>query len=347
MQVDAHVTVGGLRVASVRAGAGTGRTLYLHRDRLGSVVATTLAGGMPGATYRYGAHGALEGATSDSGDGTSELGYSGALRLSGGLLLMGARVYHPRMRTFLEPDPLEPFNYNYAGGDPVNRVDETGMLEDSHVEPNYQNTPKEPPATPGVDVFCDETGHCYPINEVIPVGGDRDSAAGGGTAGRAREYTLGANDTTRGHSFQRAGMLGDLGRVAGVGATVNVAMRRITGGRFGLREAAAVAAQVLFTVGAMALIPATAPVMAIVAAGSIVGGLGYIVGAVIAGDAVSLPGVLISAAGGALGAFAPALVAASARSATTPLTGFVRSTFEVGWGVESGFATAAALLPAQ
>jgi hypothetical protein len=117
VQVDVHVAVGGLRVASVRSGAGTGRTVYLHRDRLGSVVATTLAGGLRGASYRWDAYGALEGATSDTGDAKSELGYTGALRLSGGLAVMGVRIYHAGLRTFLEPDPLEPFKYDYAGGD--------------------------------------------------------------------------------------------------------------------------------------------------------------------------------------------------------------------------------------
>lgn len=135
LQADVHVAVNGTRVASVRVGASP-RTQYLHRDRLTSVVATTLAGGVRGASYRYTAHGALEAASGDAGDAASELGYAGALRLSGGLLLMGARVYDPGMRVFLQTDPLSPNDYTYAAGDPINKWDPTGM------------EPREAPAGP-------------------------------------------------------------------------------------------------------------------------------------------------------------------------------------------------------
>jgi RHS repeat-associated protein len=165
VQVDAHVTVGGLRVASVRSGAGTGRTVYLHRDRLGSVVATTLAGGLRGASYRWDAYGALEGATSDTGDAKSELGYTGALRLSGGLAVMGVRIYHAGLRTFLEPDPLEPFKYDYAGGDPINRVDPTGM-EDYHVTENYPGSSRTMNTPPPV-ITCAQNGGCTEGIDVV------------------------------------------------------------------------------------------------------------------------------------------------------------------------------------
>ena len=127
LSVDVHMTVGGQRMASVRIGAGP-RTLYLHRDRVTSVVATTLAGGVAGASYRYAAHGAVEVAVGDAGTTASELGYAGALRLSGGLLWMGARVYNPALKVFMQPDPLAPFDYTYAAGDPINKWDPTGMV---------------------------------------------------------------------------------------------------------------------------------------------------------------------------------------------------------------------------
>jgi len=132
--VDAHLIVGAKRIGSVRLGAAP-RTVYLHRDRLGSVVATTLAGGQAGASYRYGVYGATEVALGDAGNAASELGYAGALRLSGGLLLMGARVYHPGMKTFLQTDPLTPYAYRYTSGDPVNFVDPTGMSESDQQGP--------------------------------------------------------------------------------------------------------------------------------------------------------------------------------------------------------------------
>jgi len=126
LKADVHVEVNGQRVASVRVGA-TPRTLFLHRDRLTSVVATSLAGRVAGASYRYMPHGAVEATSGDTGDAASELGYAGALRLSGGLLWMGARVYDPALKIFLQPDPLAPHTYAYADGDPINKWDPTGL----------------------------------------------------------------------------------------------------------------------------------------------------------------------------------------------------------------------------
>ncbi len=147
--VDLHLEVNGGRVASVRVGASP-RTLYLHRDRLTSVVETSLSGGVPGASYRYGAHGALTSASGDAGAAESELGYAGAVRLTGGLLLMGARVYDPALKIFLQPDPLAPHSYTYAGGDPINRWDPTG-LEDLEVDPatakKKEDKSKAPPGS--------------------------------------------------------------------------------------------------------------------------------------------------------------------------------------------------------
>ncbi len=140
--VDVHVTLGTRRIASVRVyPTSAPRTLYYYRDRLGSVVATTLGGGRAGASYRYSAYGVLEVAVGESSDSASEIGYTGALKLSGGLLSIGARVYNPALKIWMQPDPLEPFKYDYAGGDPVNRIDPTGT-EDVAM-----------PATPSVGEF--------------------------------------------------------------------------------------------------------------------------------------------------------------------------------------------------
>ncbi len=127
VNVDVHLVVGGRRVVSIQAlQAGIGRALYYYRDRLGSVVATSTTGGVPGATYRYDAYGDLTTAQGDSGGSASELGFTGKLRLSKGLYLMGNRVYDAKLRQFLQPDIQNPMSYTYAGGDPVNFVDPTG-----------------------------------------------------------------------------------------------------------------------------------------------------------------------------------------------------------------------------
>ncbi|GAC1430263.1 MAG: hypothetical protein NVSMB62_27700 [Acidobacteriaceae bacterium] len=46
-----HVLLGGGRVATIPM---SGAAVYYHRDRLGSIVATSQAGGVAGAYYRYG-----------------------------------------------------------------------------------------------------------------------------------------------------------------------------------------------------------------------------------------------------------------------------------------------------
>lgn len=41
---------------------------------------------------------------------------------------MGSRVYDPALRQFIQPDALDPMTYTYAGGDPVNHVDPSGLF---------------------------------------------------------------------------------------------------------------------------------------------------------------------------------------------------------------------------
>jgi RHS repeat-associated protein len=131
LQVDTQLLVGAELIGSVRSGGGTRpRTLYLHRDRLGSVVATTLGGGLRGANYRFGPYGEQTVAVGENADTRSDRGYTGALRLTAGLVYLADRVYDPALRRFLQADGVEPSNYSYAGGDPINSVDPTGNEEE-------------------------------------------------------------------------------------------------------------------------------------------------------------------------------------------------------------------------
>jgi RHS repeat-associated protein len=159
LKVDVHLTARATRAASVRVQGGSlGRVLYYHRDRLRSVVATSIGGGIAGASYRFGPWGDTRVAQGDSGDGTSERGFADAIRLSGSLLVMGVRVYDSQLRQFLQPDPLDPLMYTYAGGDPVNLVDRTGM-EDTPSEnegktvPTGADTPRPDGGTEEITVW--------------------------------------------------------------------------------------------------------------------------------------------------------------------------------------------------
>jgi RHS repeat-associated protein len=133
VQVSAHVLLAWSRIASVRATS----VLYYHRDQRGSVIATTVTGGVVGAKYRYGPYGQLDKVEGETTANASELGFTGGLRLgwnpstgvqTGSLLLLGARVYDAAMKRWLQADTVDEKRYMYADGDPVNMVDPSGRL---------------------------------------------------------------------------------------------------------------------------------------------------------------------------------------------------------------------------
>ena len=142
VKVAVHLGVGGTRVVTVRAVAGSGTdaagdVLYYHRDVRGSVVATTLTGGVVGVKYRYGPYGAETYKQIVTASGESELGFTGGVKLATNssdtvayakLILLGARVYHVDLRRWLQPDSVDLKRYTYANGDPVNLTDPSGRM---------------------------------------------------------------------------------------------------------------------------------------------------------------------------------------------------------------------------
>jgi RHS repeat-associated protein len=131
VEVDAHVVFAGTRIASVKPS----RTLYYYRTRLGTVVATGLGGGVPGAGYRYTPYGEVELTVNETEATRSELGYTNALRLTGSLLHLKNRVYDAEGRVFLQADTVDRLRYAYVTGDPVNLSDPTGLEADVSVPP--------------------------------------------------------------------------------------------------------------------------------------------------------------------------------------------------------------------
>lgn len=133
VKVGVHVQLGTARVATARAPAPADQAapesdlLYYHRDGAGSVIATTLSGGLVGEKYRYLPYGALDRRDVVTGNAASELGYTGALKLSGSLLHLNARVYDTSSRRFLQADVVDSLRYTYAAGDPVGLVDPSGL----------------------------------------------------------------------------------------------------------------------------------------------------------------------------------------------------------------------------
>ena len=117
---------GGTPIEQISSG---GTPTYLLTDQLGSTRALTNSSGSVTATFTYDAWGNLAGST---GSATTPFMYAGAYYDSStGLYYMRARWYDPGTGQFMSVDPDlaetgQP--YAYAGDDPVNEVDPSGLV---------------------------------------------------------------------------------------------------------------------------------------------------------------------------------------------------------------------------
>ncbi len=107
--------------------SGTTAT-YLLCDQQGSIRVLTSSTGMVVGTYSYGSFGNL---ISHTGAVQTALRYDGQYTDTGtAYLYLGARYYDPASGEFLTTDPLVAQTgsaYGYAGSDPVNEMDITGL----------------------------------------------------------------------------------------------------------------------------------------------------------------------------------------------------------------------------
>ncbi|MFF7871723.1 RHS repeat-associated core domain-containing protein [Streptomyces qaidamensis] len=102
-----------------------GTSQYYLTDVQGSVIGLVDAAGKRTATYSYGPYGEARTTT-----GTNQpYRYTGSYLDPSGLYKMGARYYDPQLARFTQPDPSgqESNFYAYAAGDPVNRIDPSGL----------------------------------------------------------------------------------------------------------------------------------------------------------------------------------------------------------------------------
>jgi RHS repeat-associated protein len=109
-----------------------GQVLYLHHDQAGSTRLITGSTGKTEATFTYSPYGELTGHT---GTATTPLGFDDQYTSTDtGLIYLRNRVYDPSTAQFLTVDPLVSRTlapYSYAGDDPVNEQDRTGLEEET------------------------------------------------------------------------------------------------------------------------------------------------------------------------------------------------------------------------
>jgi len=116
---------GGLPLSQITA---TGAVSYYHQDNLGSTRALTNPSGVMVASYTYDAYGTLTGST---GSLANPFRYAGQYTdAETGFVYLRHRYYDPATANFLTRDPIEAITrepYEYAGGDPLNNTDPTGL----------------------------------------------------------------------------------------------------------------------------------------------------------------------------------------------------------------------------
>ncbi|MFD5968350.1 RHS repeat-associated core domain-containing protein [Streptomyces sp. NPDC060311] len=131
----ASTTTNGVDTGFIREPAGTlnsmttgGKSHYYLTDATGNVLGLADNTGKRTHTYAYGPTGLPR--TTPTESAPQPYRYAGAYADPTGLYKMGHRYYDPTLGRFTQPDPSGQENnaYLYAGGDPVNNVDPSGLL---------------------------------------------------------------------------------------------------------------------------------------------------------------------------------------------------------------------------
>jgi RHS repeat-associated protein len=109
----------------------SGNQTYYLKDGLGNTVAPCNGSGTVTATYTYDVYGVVRSHTG----GTTEFTFTGEQNDPNGLEYLRARYYDNAVGRFLSGDPLGS-GYGYAGANPANRVDPTGLYTQCGISDN-------------------------------------------------------------------------------------------------------------------------------------------------------------------------------------------------------------------
>jgi RHS repeat-associated protein len=129
-------TLNGQNISYIRDAQGTligirynGVTSYYVTDALGSVIYLSPGNNTTPTRYTYDAFGTTTNATGDLATTNPYRYATGYYDTTTGLTKMGARYYNPTQGRFTQNDPSgqEANRYLYAGADPVNATDPTGL----------------------------------------------------------------------------------------------------------------------------------------------------------------------------------------------------------------------------
>lgn len=117
--------------------------IYLHHDQQGSTRLLTSGTAIVVGAYTYDAYGNT---TGHAGTATTPLGFDGQYTSADtGLIYLRARVYDPATAQFLSVDPLDAITqmpYSYAGDNPINYSDPTGLIFGIPGTPSWEEAGK-------------------------------------------------------------------------------------------------------------------------------------------------------------------------------------------------------------